>query len=326
MIHIPSSRSYPRMIQLRDGSLLCAWDGMYVSKSCDYGRTWSAPVKASQERFDHLAAANAALAELDNGDILLGYRAIGNVEAGFYTSLQVSVSRDGGDTWKFHSTIDEHIGDGGVWEPHFGYIDGVLTVFFADDCADRMGFTGYQYIEYLQYMDGEWRNRTVVSDGNQHKSRDGMPTWVRLSDGGYFLVIEAWDTEGDGRMMVKTLSSPDGIHWSEPTPLYRSSGAGSKAAAPFVCELPDSRLLISFQTDEDSTKKGDGYSMMKTVTLDRVTGAVSEAEVPFETPDGCHSIWNGLCMAEDPTGEHFIYALSGTDYPEHGVHIRRAVW
>jgi len=326
IVRVSPSGSYPRMIQLRDGSLLCAWDGMRTAKSRDCGITWSSPVKASHSRFDHLANANAALIQLENGDILLGHRAIGRTEAGLYTSLQVSISRDGGESWDFHSTIDEHTGDGGVWEPHFGFIDGVLTVFFADDCADRRGFTGFQNIEFLQYINGTWGNRTVVSDGNLHRSRDGMPTWTRLSDGSYFLVIEAWDTDGDGRMMIKSLTSPDGVHWSEPFPLYRSSGEGSKAAAPFVSELPDGRLFISFQTDEDSTKKGDGFSGMKTIVYDRVTGEIIPPEVPFETPDGCHSIWNGLGTAVSPDGTRYDFALTGTNAAEHGVYLRRAVW
>lgn len=315
-IIVSSNGSYPRLLQLKNGKMLCAYDGMYVRISDDFGFNWSEPIKASPIKLDCFATANAALIELANGDILLGYRAIGDTEKGFYTSLYVSVSHDNGSSWSFHSQIDEHYGEGGVWEPHFGYVGEQLTVFFADDSADRMGNSGFQHIISMQYIDGEWQNRKIISDGNEHRSRDGMPTWIRLAEGGYVVVIEAWDNENNDQMMIKILSSDDGINFSEPNCVYRSRGTGSKAAAPFVVELPDGSLAISFQTDEDSELKGDRYSVIKTVRAVKINDKYlfSVPTSPLETPQKYHSIWNSLYLAKNKDGEAVLLAVSGTNF------------
>ena len=66
--------------------------------------------------------------------------------------------------------------------------------------------------------------------------------------------------------------SKDGINWSTPVEVYVPQGTGSKASAPYICVTSDDRLVISFQTDEDSvaagTGIGDRVSIMKTIISD----------------------------------------------------------
>ncbi len=321
---------YPRLYSLRDGRLACAFDGMYVKFSSDDGLTWDEnAVPASRfPEYEGLICANSALWQNEDGQILLAYRANGRKngtpEGAHYTSIQVSASDDLGKTWYHHSTVYEHTGKGGVYEPHFELIDGVLTVFYAND-TEEVNVLPYQYIEYKQWINGEWTNRTVVCDGGKHKSRDGMPVWQKLRDGTYACIIEAWNTSGNGHMMIKLVTSKDGKNWSEPVDIYTSTKG--KAGAPYLAELPNGQLLVAFQTDEDMTKDGDMFSAMKTIIsdltpADKLTAAnFSEPDIPFETPDGYHSIWNGLYVKEN-----YVYAVSGTNYPSGQIKLCRYEW
>ncbi|MBE6607128.1 MAG: exo-alpha-sialidase [Ruminococcaceae bacterium] len=327
---VNNDKGYPRLLKLSDGRLACAFDGMFVKFSSDDGLTWSDAVAASNfAEYEGLVCANAALWQLENGEILLAYRAngkkTGTPDGSYYSSIQVSASKDNGETWYHHSTIYENLelsgAYKGVWEPHFGMLNGVLTCFYANDSTNLI--TTYQYIEYKQWINGEWINRTVVCDGEKHKSRDGMPVWQQLRDGTYVCIIEGWNTAGNGKMMIKLVTSMDGIKWSEPVDIYVPKKG--VAGAPYIAELPNGQLMVAFQTDEDMTKgAGARFASMKTIISDFTPACeltaenFSEPEMPFETPDGYHSNWNGLYVSGN-----YVYAVTTTDYPERQIRLNR---
>lgn len=89
--------------------------------------------------------------------------------------------------------------------------------------------------------------------------------------------------------------------------------AGSKAGAPGIAELPTGQLVISFQTDEDASTKGDSTSVMKTVISDGTeyrklgTSNFSASDNVFGTPDGESSVWTGIWYCDG-----YLYAAAGT--------------
>lgn len=318
--------AYPRMYQLQDGTLLCGFDAslgapnarIAIVRSEDGGRTWSDPVIGAEKAgFD---CANANFIQLPGGEILLAYRAIKggeNIDA----KILCSVSHDNGHTWEFHSTIVEEYGKGGVWEPHFIMIGGKVAVFYANDSHRAMKGTGYQNIEFKLLEADGWGETRIASDGNQTRSRDGMPVVDRLSDGRYVMVVEA-NAFPDYVFVVQIKFSPDGLDWSEPlrticTPSRR--GAGKKAGAPYIVVMPGDVLAVSFQTDEDATGCGDGVSTMKVITSSDLGKTWSEPFTPFPVPDGKCAIWNGMYWANDQ-----LYALTSANHPRGGVYGRIA--
>lgn len=318
--------AYPRMYQLKDGTLLCGFDAalgapnarIAIVRSTDGGKTWSTPViGAGKDGYD---CANANFIQLDNGDILLAYRAIKggeNIDA----KLLCSISHDNGYTWEFHSTIIEEYGQGGVWEPHFINIDGKVAVFYANDSANAMGGTGYQNIEFKLLEEDGWGEKRIASNGNETKSRDGMPVVDRLSDGRYVMVVEA-NAFPDYVFVVQIKFSPDGLDWSEPLKtIYvpTKKGAGKKAGAPYIAVLPGDILVVSFQTDEDATSSGDGVCTMKVITSTDLGETWSEPFTPFPVPDGKSAIWNGMYWANDQ-----LFALTSANYPKGGIYGRIA--
>lgn len=353
-IKISSNGGYPRLYVLNDGTWLCGYDTgkIYVMRSTDEGQTWSTPIVASVH--NDYACANVAFYQFENDDILCAYRAIGKDKR----EIQCTISKDGGLTWEFHSTIEDNfetaielgysIEDAkkaiasesriGFFEPHFGIVNDKLTVMYADDFTTMLtnprGSVGLnyetQYIVSRTYNEESqtWENRKVILDGTKEKtvgnitdfSRDGMPVFDRLSDGTYVLVVEGTyrrKTSGGNNPFIILLSySKDGITWSNPVEVYVPKGDGTKASAPYICVTKDDRIVISFQTDEDSYKygkgRGDNVSIMKTIISDGTPieeinkDSFSEAVNVFGVRPGDLASWNGMYMHNDT-----LYCVSG---------------
>lgn len=299
----------PRVYTMSNGELISGYEtskGIVTAISANNAKTWKSQTTASFH--PSRACANVNFYEFE-GKIYLSYRATGGPGKN-YTSLQVSVSEDFGRTWKHHSTIAEYDEDGGVWEPCLGEIDGKLTVFYA---CDVRSITSRQNIESKTWDGSKWTKRTIISNGEKHNSRDGMPVWIRLSTGMYICVIESQKYAGSGHpFIIQYLTSEDGVKWSEPVDCYIPKTTNSKAGAPGIVELSTGQVVISFQTDEDATKKGDNTSVMKTITA-KITDVTklkvrnfTASDNVFNTPDGEGSVWSGIWYHDG-----FLYAAAG---------------
>ncbi len=305
----------PRVYTLSNGTLIAGAEtsgGIRIFFSVNNGATWRSGKIASFR--PELACANVNFFE-HGGALYLAYRATGQTEAGFYTSLQVSVSSDFGKTWKEHSTVCEYTEKSGatrgVWEPCLGLLNDKLTCFYANDSTL---VTSMQNIEYMTWDKNCWKDRTVVSEGAKHDSRDGMPVWTRLLSGDYVCVIESSKYRDNGHpFIIQLMFSQDGKIWSEPVDIYTAATNGSKAGAPGIIELPTGQIVISFQTDEDATVKGDSTSVMKTIISDGTdvrhirASCFTSSDSVFDTPDGEGSVWTGIWYHGG-----FLYAAAGT--------------
>lgn len=307
----------PRVHMLDDGVLVAGFEsplGIQTARSYDNGKTWQENTIASF--YPDIQCANVNFFQ-DGESLYISYRAVDNVnrENGFYTSLRVSVSTDGGKTWSEHSTIvesnDISSNAHGYWEPFLGILNGKLVAFYANDSRRD---TNYQFIEYRTWNGETWENPVIVSNGDDHSSRDGMPAWTQLRDGTYVLMIESTIySDEDHPFILQMLYSKDGINWSEPKDIYYPTTKGSKAAGPGIVELPNGQLVISFQTDEDATVKGDSTSVMKTIISDGTSvydlthENFSESKNIFGTPDGESSLWTGIYYHDG-----YLYATAGT--------------
>ncbi len=325
-IRVTVKGTYPRLYKLSDGTLLCGIDG-YCFRSEDDGLTWSNgfdyrrnyAVRNADGVFE-LTCANTAFYQLDEGTLLAAYRATGYIDKEktvFCTKILVSQSTDGGKRWNAHSTVCEYYDEDGktrgVWEPHFGMIDGVLTCFYANDSFDVV--EKYQNIEYMQWINGEWTNRTVVSNGDAHNSRDGMPVWQRLSNGKYICAIEGW-VPGGTALCIKLLWSDDGVNWSQPVIVYRAKNG--TCGAPYVVELPTGQLYLTFQTNENfkgsvPLAEPKMYGIISDGTpIEKISAkSFSKPENVFGIADGEYGLWNSIYLSDK-----YLYIATHTNYSE----------
>lgn len=227
-VRVSTGGGYPRLYILSDGTWLCGYDTgkIMVARSEDEGKNWSSAVIASVH--NSYTCANVAFYEFPNGDLLCAYRALGNGNYSNKREIQCTISKDKGETWEYHSTIEDNFEVAkelgyteqdaidacnkgyyvGFYEPHFGIINDELTVMYADDFTTMLlnprnnSQLNYetQFIISRTYNEdtNTWENRKVIVDGTIKKevsgiteySRDGMPVFDRLSDGTYVLVVE----------------------------------------------------------------------------------------------------------------------------------------
>lgn len=302
-----------RLFPMSNGNYIAGYEkgsAIYTAISYDKGKTFSHHMLVAE--IDGLDCDNVNFYEFEN-KIYLSYRAIGFKDDGsFYGSLRVSVSDDFGLSWSYHSKIIENREESGVfkgvWEPCLGELNGNLVCFYANDSTS---VTTMQNIESMTYINGEWTNRTILSNGEKHDSRDGMPVWCRLKSGKYAMVIESTKYRDNGYpFVIQMLTSDDGVNWSEPCDVYIPSEKGSKAAAPGICETDDGLIFVTFQTDEDKEEKGDSTSIAKIICikeskLKRIAPYKfsSAAKIFPDEYDG-RSVWGGIYT----DGENILYS------------------
>lgn len=305
----------PRVYVLPDGDLIAGYEStnaIYTAISDDGGKTWKERTKATF--YPELACANVNFFH-DGQRLYLAYRAVGYQEEGFYSSLQISVSSDNGKSWEVHSTIVENLEISnqfrGVWEPCLGILNGELACFYANDSRS---ITDFQNIECQIWRNGEWTDRSVISKGDSHNSRDGMPVWMQLKCGTYVCVIESTKYRGEGNsMMIQLLWSDDGVKWSEPVDIFRNDNSGEMSGAPGIAELPSGQLVISFQTNAGTPTQDN--SIMWTLLSDgtevhQLTAkAFGSPQSVFGQKDGGLSMWTGLHYHDG-----ILYAAAGTRY------------
>lgn len=319
---------YPRLLKLNNGDWLLSFDtnegGGYakvkVMRSTDGGRTWGSKVTVAQDSAGDCA--NGQMLQLKNGDIWLAYRVVINSGGNYYSYLRVKVSTNNGATWSDlpNGQIAAEVCNSyrGVWEPHLGYIGNTIAVMYANDGPSVTSRFDQQNIYMKTWTGNGWSSPILVCDGVAANSREGMPVWCQMSNGSYIVVFESTDKPGYP-FVIKYKISPDGYNWSGPRyELYTPSQTGRKAGAPFVVRRGDNKLMVSFQTDEDTKNAGDSYSVFKAVLGNSDATGWSYPFTVWPVDDNSNSNWNAL-MAVD---NNQVVAATSTNYPSMGVWLR----
>lgn len=349
---------YGRLITLKNGKLLAAYDSanaVNLSESEDGGKTWLHPGKMTVPQFgplgDKLCIANANVIEYAEGCLMIAYRAHSfNTEEKFYTSIRYQLSKDGGKSWTDPIILCELQREdnsfSGFWEPHMVFLpDGRMAVYYANDCAGPQNAdfpyvpdlkSQYIMVHIFDFGTERFGEPIIASDGVKHKSRDGMPVVCPMQGGGMAMVIEAnWNK--DYRFIIQMLFSEDGIRWSEPVTVFKPTQNGLYAGAPYVTLLPDGRLAVSCQANENSgavTGKNAVFNSTmnvivskKPVTLENckdITEADFDkiAEFPLQMGSESYAIWPAMWVH----GEYLLCcAQCGNNNGErHGLYLRRA--
>lgn len=271
-------------VQLTSGELLSTrsvWRNaehqVLCSRSLDGGETWEElSVIARQE--GRATVGDGHLLQLPSGEVLYSYRhnLLGETSADERAySIQVAVSRDGGHSWKSHSTVatsshdpaEEPGASRGLWSSFlFLTPDGGLHCVYDDeDTPHREGYWGHQWLTMRTWDErgGAWVNPVTVSRAHnpRHLSRDGMPSVARLPSGRLICVFETVQvTSPHANLIRSTTSDNGGKSWSwereERGLVFKPSKADHLAMSPWLIRLASGELICVFATDEDRAIPG----------------------------------------------------------------------
>lgn len=245
-------------IRLRSGHLLGARtehdkDGaqVRVSWSQDQGKTWRELGVLTQDPDSATDLGDGAFLDSKRHGLL--YVCRHNHHAAKSYAIRVHQSRDGGKSWKPHSTA--FAADHGLWAPVLVETPKgeLLCVYDDEDTPARQGFPGHQWLSG-RFWDGKvWGSPVTLSRATdpKHLSRDGMGTVVAVGEH-LLCALESVDTAPPHPGCLRLVESHDGGHtWEPRRPLYQPAKRPHMALAPCLARLGNGTLVCVFGTDED---------------------------------------------------------------------------
>ncbi|MBE6640095.1 MAG: exo-alpha-sialidase [Ruminococcaceae bacterium] len=342
-----SGSAYSRMYVLKDGRIICAWPSTDGGKRCmkavfseDDGKTWSKIRVLFYGEDQTKTLANVDIIQLESGQVLMAYRSNDREASGGYSSIRIHASDDNCETFYPHSIVCElqqtGLKDGvswGLWEPDFCYVNGKLTCFFA------IGKTVYKEpvipsTDIFEWDEAEkkWVQAHYTSNDTGKTDRNGMPIVDKLSTGGYLMTVETkrfYSARGS-TLLPYLLYSADGVHWKGVTGCFFPENTAS-GGSPYWVELPDGRIVVAFQTDEDVEgtiyDTGDDKCKVTKIVVSNpgvdITKAHSwdwsESYDPFNTSLGSFGNWPGMFIHND-----YLYIYTSTNDPIGSIELVRA--
>lgn len=258
------------------------------------------------------------LLQLANGDILYSYRHNSihkkqTCDKKF--SIRVAVSRDGGRSWRHHSTVAATKGgDFGLWSSFLlQRPDGTLQCYYDDERSPSLaGLSGHQWITMKTYnpKTGRWANAVTVSRASGNLlSRDGMCSVAEVS-GRLVCICEGVQEYQPHRGCLWITDSPDGGRtWSSPhRKLWEPANPDFNALAPWAVRISNGMLFVVFTTDEGrqsptEASTGTLFQDLKYI-VSRDNGASWEG--PWIIDDAYPIFFPGACVVNDKTGEETV--------------------
>ncbi|KAI9654138.1 MAG: hypothetical protein M1831_005492 [Alyxoria varia] len=245
-------------------------DGLSILKtvqSVDDGATWGELGEVFRGETALHDADNAFPFALKDGTILYAYRNHERTPEDDYSWFRISISYsgDGGQTFKYLTTVDERARDGtnGLWEPFLRYaIDGSIQIYYSSEVNED----GQDSLMKTSTDGGKtWSDSKVIS-GEDSNSRDGMVGVAPIDNDGNLIAV--FESNPTGRFQVDSVTSPDdGKTWGNRHNIYTAEGAddGHTAGAPQVLNVWGT-LVVSFMTDESLEQKEYANGEVKILT------------------------------------------------------------
>ncbi|KAI1493276.1 Sialidase [Biscogniauxia mediterranea] len=255
------SGGYPRLAQLRDGTILAAAfrgtgeegeTALDVTKSTDGGKSFNSWGEITKSTND---IGNTFLLEIPNGEVLAAIRNHTRVD-GNYTDYRITLykSCNGGKDWSFVTDVVELKADpdklNGVWEPAMRVLsrDRIELTYSGELAKDNQE-------TFLTTSDDGGRTwaapRNLRLHGDDERWRDGMQNIVPVKDASRGdAVIVVLESLQDGHFKIDyAVSYDDGATWGHRGTAYEPR-PGFNAGSPQIANIGDD-IAIIFGTDED---------------------------------------------------------------------------
>ena len=306
---------YPRVIRITHhagsiGNLLATFEhymnrepSFPIYRSMDNGETWHliSEVEDTHSKWGmkyqpHLFELPQQAGEFPEGTIFCSGNSIPKDMSS--TELLVFVSRDGGKSWGYVSSIIKggraiypNKGETPVWEPFLGLDkSGRLVAYFSDERYEDQKLD--QIIAHKVSEDGgrTWGKEVfdvAVADG---KTRPGMAVVTHLPNGRYMMVFEIVGIAG---VPIFYKLSDDAVHWGDPADLGKrilNKEGHFLRSTPYVIWTPyggeNGTILVSAMGIDlnGETTKESGYMLNR--NLGEGDWTHIDAPVAYETGKG----------------------------------------
>ncbi|MGV3615368.1 MAG: sialidase family protein [Fimbriimonas sp.] len=281
-------------LTLPDGRILIPGGGpqtggrtIYCHATADGGKTWTrlGPIATDPDPTTDLGDGN--LVRLRDGTLLATFRRNhlhGPAAENPDYAIEVAESRDGGRTWRPHSTVETSRPGSprpsrGLWAPFLLVTrKGEVQCYYDDeDTPWRRHFKGHQWLvmRTLNRQTRRWERPVTVSraPNPKHLSRDGMAAVAERADGILVCAFESVQTAPPHAGVLRVVTSHDGgRNWSwargERPVLYEPKDVRYHAFSPWLLPLPNGDLLCAFATNEDRPEPGISGTPAHRLNLD----------------------------------------------------------
>lgn len=322
--------AYARMRPLRDGSLICVYEGdgsIFAVKSRDQGKTWGKPAAVAW-RQEGINMAAPDVIQLKDGSLLAAYNPRPyKIAKHRRFGIRTRKSYDGGRTWIHGRLLYEagHEFTDGCWEPApIQLPSGEIQLFFADEAPFAGGELDEQHIARFRSLDGglTWTSKPEIVSFDPG-GRDGMPVPLLLQ-GGNEMVCAVEHFAHETMLQPALLRSTLERNWTGvigPDSPFRESplshfDPAAYAGAPYLCQLPSGHTLLSYQGTEDRPNRLRNADM-KVWVGDARARNFRGMSVPFRIPKNKFALWGSIACLKDGT----VVALTSTNAFSKGSQI-----
>lgn len=320
-----SAAFYPRMISLKDGSLLLAYasnGNVVITKSSNAGKNWTKPIVVAAQQ-DGVNQDTPELLQLQNGAVLICYGSRpqgalrGAPEAGKHFDIRVQLSYDNGAAWGFEKVL--YMADtsfkNGCWEPAAVQLpSGEIQLFFANEGIYKN--SDEQNISMLRSVDGgrTWSASPQLISFRKG-GRDGMPVPLWLAKQQTLLVaIEDPGIKNFKPYIIRSACKGGWKRLIDSDDKNREYALATKladsiyAGAPYLRQLASGETILSYQSTEGRKKNSLNNAVMVVAIGDSNGKKFTAKSVPFAVAEGYSALWNSLCITGDT-----IIALTATN-------------
>ena len=321
-----SSAFYPRMIQLKNGSLLAVYatsGNVTGVRSNDGGQNWTSP-KLIAARRDKVNMDTPDLIQLKDGTIIICYSSRpqgalrGDPDSTKKFDVRIQTSKDNGISWQEEKILYEagYSFKDGCWEPAMLQLpSGEIQLFFSDEGIYTK--TNEQNISMLRSFDNgsTWSAKPQIVSFRKG-SRDGMPVPIWLNN--ERKVVIAIEDRGNRNFKPYTIRSSTNGQW------HKIAGGEDKerlyalvnpikdsiyAGAPYLRQLSTGETILSYQSTEGRQKNKDNNAVMHVAIGDKEAKNFGHVSTPFPVPEGYHALWNSVSVLKGDT----VVALTSTN-------------
>lgn len=305
---------YPRVHRIGGDTLLLTyhcgpstntWGNVALRESTDNGVTWSAATLVEAAGGPgYYGFSDPDILVMSNGWLMLAFVGRGNPDDNTHDNVQISLSKDRGQTWGTPRVIVS----GRSWEPGLVQLpDGSIEVFYSSEAAWWPSANPQQEILMVATRDNgsTWTEPAHVAYASG--DRDGMPVPVLLQGGkGIAFAIESVNNTQSPWIVWSSLDA----HWNYQTWGTVTNGRRWLATtqpiwggAPYLMQLPTGETLLSVQ---DAGGRAIGSDWHKNTMLvlvgNTVAGGFSQITYPWPNlPLDEGAYYNSLFLSNDTT-------------------------